>query len=106
MCSPPSLLLAAAGEAVLRGAHRLTPCAPLPPCSLLLQVKQFYTAPTAIRSLMRSGDDWVSHHSSRASLTVLGTVGEPINPEAWRWYHEVSAWACLGQGLVGLAAID
>ncbi|KAI7846128.1 hypothetical protein COHA_000389 [Chlorella ohadii] len=52
------------------------------------QVKQFYTAPTAIRSLMRSGDDWVKKHS-RASLRVLGSVGEPINPEAWKWYHEV-----------------
>lgn len=51
-------------------------------------VKQFYTAPTAIRSLMRSGDDHVIHHD-RSSLRILGTVGEPINPEAWRWYHEV-----------------
>ncbi len=58
---------------------------------VLAQVKQFYTAPTAIRSLMRSGDEWVSQHSSRASLRLLGTVGEPINPEAWRWYHDVSA---------------
>ena len=121
------------------------------------QVKQFYTAPTAIRSLMRSGDDWVKKHRrasgalgtvwhccagvglenwrcspeggraanvwplhaaalgapapspagpaplpltrpcpsalprgcSRTSLRVLGSVGEPINPEAWKWYHEV-----------------
>lgn len=52
------------------------------------KVKQFYTAPTAIRSLMRSGESWVKS-TSRASLQVLGTVGEPINPEAWRWYHEV-----------------
>jgi len=52
------------------------------------QVKQFYTAPTALRSLMRSGDDWVKS-SSRQSLKVLGTVGEPINPEAWQWYHDV-----------------
>ncbi|GAB4816679.1 hypothetical protein N2152v2_003725 [Parachlorella kessleri] len=52
------------------------------------QVKQFYTAPAAIRSLMRSGDEWVTNHSSRASLRLLGTVGEPINPEAWKWYHE------------------
>jgi acetyl-CoA synthetase len=48
----------------------------------------FYTAPTAIRALMRDGDDWVKK-SSRKSLRVLGTVGEPINPEAWRWYNEV-----------------
>ncbi|KAF5828700.1 acetyl-CoA synthetase [Dunaliella salina] len=52
------------------------------------QVKQFYTAPTALRSLMRSGDEWVKS-SSRKSLKVLGTVGEPINPEAWQWYHDV-----------------
>lgn len=52
------------------------------------KVKQFYTAPTAIRSLMRSGDEWVTKHD-RSSLRILGTVGEPINPEAWKWYHEV-----------------
>ena len=48
----------------------------------------FYTAPTAIRALMAQGDEWVKK-TSRASLKMLGTVGEPINPEAWRWYHEV-----------------
>ena len=48
------------------------------------QVKQFYTAPTAIRSLMRSGEEWVKKHD-RGSLRVLGSVGEPINPEAWKW---------------------
>lgn len=48
----------------------------------------FYTAPTLIRSLQRLGDEWVQKHS-RASLRVLGSVGEPINPEAWRWYHTV-----------------
>ena len=48
-----------------------------------------YTAPTAIRSLMAKGDEPVKKHS-RSSLRVLGTVGEPINPEAWRWYYEVS----------------
>mmetsp|Transcript_19106 Transcript_19106/g.32798 ORF Transcript_19106/g.32798 Transcript_19106/m.32798 type:complete len:706 (+) Transcript_19106:76-2193(+) len=53
-----------------------------------LQVKQFYTAPTAIRSLMGKGDSWVKG-TSRSSLKILGSVGEPINPEAWRWYHEV-----------------
>ncbi|MCS7153596.1 MAG: acetate--CoA ligase [Bacteroidia bacterium] len=47
-----------------------------------------YTAPTAIRALMREGDQWVKK-TSRQSLRLLGTVGEPINPEAWRWYHEV-----------------
>eukprot|EP00877_Chromochloris_zofingiensis_P005288 jgi/Chrzof1/14760/Cz09g15060.t1_ACS2[v5.2] len=52
------------------------------------KVKQFYTAPTAIRSLMRSGDSHVQKHK-RDSLQILGTVGEPINPEAWRWYHDV-----------------
>jgi acetyl-CoA synthetase len=57
-------------------------------CPRPLQVKQFYTAPTAIRSLMRAGDQPVKDHS-RASLRVLGTVGEPINPEAWKWYHDV-----------------
>lgn len=51
-------------------------------------VSIFYTAPTAIRSLMRSGDEPVLRHS-RKSLRVLGTVGEPINPSAWKWYHEV-----------------
>ncbi|MEM1054283.1 MAG: acetate--CoA ligase [Bacteroidota bacterium] len=52
------------------------------------QVTTFYTAPTAIRALMAKGDEFVTR-SSRSSLRLLGTVGEPINPEAWRWYHEV-----------------
>ncbi len=52
------------------------------------QVTIFYTAPTAIRALMREGADPVKK-TSRASLRLLGSVGEPINPEAWRWYHEV-----------------
>lgn len=51
-------------------------------------VTQFYTAPTAIRALMRQGDEFVTR-ADRSSLRLLGTVGEPINPEAWRWYHEV-----------------
>ena len=51
-------------------------------------MKQFYTAPTLIRSLMAAGAQHVTPHD-RSSLRVLGTVGEPINPEAWRWYHEV-----------------
>ena len=52
------------------------------------QVNIFYTAPTAIRSLMREGEAPVKK-TSRASLRVLGSVGEPINPEAWLWYHRV-----------------
>jgi acetyl-CoA synthetase len=46
-----------------------------------------YTAPTAIRAFMRSGDEWPAKHDL-SSLRLLGTVGEPINPEAWRWYHK------------------
>ncbi len=49
-------------------------------------VTVFYTAPTAIRAFMRWGDDYVKKHSL-ASLRLLGSVGEPINPEAWMWYH-------------------
>ena len=52
------------------------------------KVTQFYTAPTAIRALMRYGDDPVLKHDL-SSLNLLGTVGEPINPEAWIWYHEM-----------------
>lgn len=52
------------------------------------QVNIFYTAPTALRALMRDGDAPVTARS-RKSLRLLGTVGEPINPEAWRWYHDV-----------------
>ncbi len=52
------------------------------------QVNQFYTAPTAIRALMQGGDEPVKS-TSRSSLRVLGTVGEPINPEAWEWYYHV-----------------
>jgi len=62
------------------------------------QVATFYTAPTALRALMREGDGPVNA-TSRASLRLLGTVGEPINPEAWRWYHQV-----VGQGR--LAIVD
>jgi acetyl-CoA synthetase len=47
-----------------------------------------YTAPTAIRGLMRFGDSWVHRHDL-STLRLLGTVGEPINPEAWKWYHRV-----------------
>ncbi len=52
------------------------------------KVNIFYTAPTAIRALMREGDDYVKK-TSRSSLKLLGTVGEPINPEAWKWYYEI-----------------
>ena len=52
------------------------------------QVNVFYTAPTALRALMRDGDAPVLKHDL-SSLRLLGTVGEPINPEAWRWYHRV-----------------
>jgi acetyl-CoA synthetase len=52
------------------------------------KVTIFYTAPTAIRALMREGDHFVTK-TSRKSLRVLGSVGEPINPEAWLWYHRV-----------------
>nr|MBV6629997.1 acetate--CoA ligase [Oceanococcus sp. HetDA_MAG_MS8] len=52
------------------------------------QVSIFYTAPTAIRALMRDGDDLVKQ-TSRSSLRLLGSVGEPINPEAWEWYYRV-----------------
>jgi acetyl-CoA synthetase len=52
----------------------------------------FYTAPTALRALAAMGDTWVSRYD-RSSLRVLGTVGEPINPDAWRWY-----WDVVGEG--------
>jgi acetyl-CoA synthetase len=51
-------------------------------------VNIFYTAPTALRALMREGDDFVTR-ASRRSIRLLGSVGEPINPEAWEWYHRV-----------------
>ncbi|MGX7926555.1 acetate--CoA ligase [Tsuneonella sp. HG094] len=53
-----------------------------------LGVTIFYTAPTAIRALMREGDQFVTAHD-RSKIRLLGTVGEPINPEAWEWYHRV-----------------
>ncbi len=52
------------------------------------QVTTLFTAPTVLRALMREGDGFV-HATDRSSLTLLGSVGEPINPEAWRWYHDV-----------------
>ena len=53
-----------------------------------LGITIFYTAPTAIRAIAREGDDWVTKHQ-RSSLRILGTVGEPINPDVWQWYHDV-----------------
>ncbi|MFN8790364.1 MAG: acetate--CoA ligase [Bdellovibrionales bacterium] len=52
------------------------------------QVNIFYTAPTALRALMREGDHWITK-TSRKSLALLGSVGEPINPEVWNWYRRV-----------------
>jgi len=52
------------------------------------KVTQFYTAPTAIRALIAQGNEWVEKHDL-SSLKILGSVGEPINEEAWRWYHDV-----------------
>ncbi|OGQ05877.1 MAG: acetate--CoA ligase [Deltaproteobacteria bacterium RIFCSPLOWO2_12_FULL_44_12] len=52
------------------------------------KINIFYTAPTAIRALMREGESWVKKHNL-SSLRLLGTVGEPINPEAWMWYYDV-----------------
>ncbi len=52
------------------------------------RVNTFYTAPTAIRAFLKWGDQWPKKHDL-SSLRLLGTVGEPINPEAWMWYHEV-----------------
>lgn len=58
------------------------------------RVNIFYTAPTAIRALMAQGDDWLSS-TRRDSLRILGSVGEPINPEAWEWYyHQVGRSRC------------
>lgn len=58
------------------------------------KVNIFYTAPTAIRALMREGDEWTKEYDL-SSLRLLGTVGEPINPEAWMWYHTL-----IGKGEV------
>jgi len=52
------------------------------------QVNTFYTAPTALRAIMKEGDEWPQKHDL-SSLRILGTVGEPINPEAWMWYYNV-----------------
>ncbi|OPZ59434.1 MAG: Acetyl-coenzyme A synthetase [Deltaproteobacteria bacterium ADurb.Bin510] len=52
------------------------------------KVDIFYTAPTAIRAIAKEGDDWVKQHDI-SSLRILGSVGEPLNPEAWKWYYEL-----------------
>jgi acetyl-CoA synthetase len=52
------------------------------------KISIFYTAPTAIRALMRHGPEFVRKYD-RSSLKILGSVGEPINPEAWKWYFEI-----------------
>jgi acetyl-CoA synthetase len=64
------------------------------------KVNIFYTAPTAIRSLMAAGEDPVKI-TSRSSLRLLGSVGEPINPEAWEWYHRVSATSDVQSSIPG-----
>lgn len=53
-----------------------------------LKINQFYTAPTALRAIQRMGDEYVKKYD-RSSLRVLGTVGEPINPDTWKWYYDV-----------------
>jgi len=53
-----------------------------------LRINSFYTAPTALRAIARAGDEPVNRHD-RSSLKILGSVGEPINPEVWNWYHDV-----------------
>jgi acetyl-CoA synthetase len=53
-----------------------------------LKINQFYTAPTALRSIQREGDSFVTKYD-KSSLRILGTVGEPINPETWKWYYNV-----------------
>ena len=58
------------------------------PSSSGIKVTVFYTAPTAIRAFMRWGEEWPSKHDI-SSLRLLGSVGEPINPEAWMWYQRV-----------------
>jgi acetyl-CoA synthetase len=53
-----------------------------------LRINQFYTSPTALRAIQRMGDEFVKKYD-RSSLRILGTVGEPINPDTWRWYYDV-----------------
>ncbi len=58
-----------------------------------LGITIFYTAPTALRAIARAGDEWVKKYELK-SLRILGTVGEPINPEIWKWYHDVVGRGC------------
>lgn len=53
-----------------------------------LGITHFYCAPTALRLLLRYEDDWVTRHD-RSSLRMLGSVGEPLNHEAWHWFHDL-----------------
>lgn len=78
------------------------------------KVTQFYTAPTAIRALMSFGPEIISNYDL-SSLRVLGSVGEPINPEAWRWYdhyvrvmgaRERSAKEYWGEGGTGRGSVE
>jgi acetyl-CoA synthetase len=64
------------------------------------KVNQFYTAPTAIRALMGKGNEFVEKYDL-SILRILGTVGEPINPEAWNWYNDVSARAAAPSSTPG-----
>ena len=75
-------------DADVRGRPQLSRRQPLLAGDRQAQVDIFYTAPTAIRALMGAGDDFVKK-TSRKSLRLLGSVGEPINPEAWEWYYRV-----------------
>ncbi len=85
-----------------RPAICLSQCWTEPLLAAAAQVRVFYTAPTLIRSLMQSGDDWVKAHD-RGSLRVLGTVGEPIGEHAWNWFgaphHAARVIDCVSAGL-------
>jgi len=64
------------------------------------RVNTFYTAPTAIRAFVKWGNDWPNRHDL-SSLRLLGTVGEPINPEAWIWYRDVIGRAAAPSSIRG-----
>ena len=64
------------------------------------RVNIFYTAPTAIRAFIKWGDQWPAKHDL-SSLRLLGTVGEPINPEAWMWYHEKIGQSAVRSSIPG-----
>ncbi|KAL5463409.1 hypothetical protein EMCRGX_G032302 [Ephydatia muelleri] len=67
-----------------------------------LKITHFYTAPTAVRLLIKSGDEWVKKYN-RSSIRILGCVGEPLNKEAWQWYHRVvgDSRCTVGQEVIG-----